>query len=50
MVLLNSGAALYAAGVVQTLKAGVERAAELIDAGTALASLDSLIQFSQNVS
>lgn len=50
MVLLNSGAALYAAGVVQTLKAGVERATELIDAGTALASLDSLIQFSQNVS
>ena len=50
MLLLNSGAALYAAGKVSVLKAGVGRAAELIDSGAALAKLDSLIAFSQNVS
>jgi anthranilate phosphoribosyltransferase len=50
MLLLNGGAALYAAGTAPSLKVGVERAAELIDSGGALARLDGLIQFSQNVS
>ena len=49
MLLLNSGAALYAAGNAPGLKTGVERAAELLDSGAALEKLDSLITFSQNV-
>lgn len=48
MLLLNSGAALYAAGKAPGLKAGVEDAAKLIDSGAALAKLDALIKFSQN--
>jgi len=50
MLLLNSGAALYAAGMAPAIKAGVKLAAELIDSGAALARLDGLIQFTQNVS
>jgi anthranilate phosphoribosyltransferase len=50
MLLLNSGAALYAAGKAPGLKAGVEDAAKLIDSGAALAKLDALIKFSQNPS
>ena len=50
MLLLNGGAALYAAGKSQGLKAGVEDAAKLIDSGAALAKLDDLIKFSQNPS
>jgi len=50
MLLLNSGAALYAAGKVPDLKAGVELAAQIIDSGAALAKLEALINFSQNVS
>ncbi len=50
MLLLNSGAALYVAGRVPELKTGVEQAAEIIDSGAALAKLDSLVKFSQNVS
>ncbi len=47
MLLLNSAAALYAAGKVPGLKTGVKRAAEIIDSGAALAKLDALIKFSQ---
>ena len=50
MLLLNSGAALYAAGKAPGFKTGVELAAKLIDSGAALAKLDALIKFSQNVS
>jgi anthranilate phosphoribosyltransferase len=50
MLLLNSGAALYVAGRVPELKTGVEQAADIIDSGAALAKLDSLVKFSQNVS
>jgi anthranilate phosphoribosyltransferase len=50
MLLLNSGAALYAAGKVPGLKTGVELAARIIDSGDALAKLETLINFSQNVS
>jgi anthranilate phosphoribosyltransferase len=48
MLLLNSGAALYAAGKAPGLKTGVELAADIIDSGAALAKLDALIKFSQN--
>ena len=48
MLLLNSGAALYAAGKVPGLKTGVEFAARILDSGAALAKLEALVQFSQN--
>ncbi len=48
MVLLNSGAALLAAGKVETLVAGVSLARELVESGKALGKLDELVQFSQN--
>lgn len=47
VVLLNAGAALLAAGVVDTLDAGIIRAADVIDSGAALAKLDALIACSQ---
>ncbi|MBH1963485.1 MAG: anthranilate phosphoribosyltransferase [Comamonadaceae bacterium] len=46
IVLLNSGVALYAAGVVPSMKDGVSRAREAIDSGAARAKLDSLAAFS----
>jgi anthranilate phosphoribosyltransferase len=50
MLLLNSGAALYAAGKAEDLKTGVEQAARIIDSGAALSKLETLINFSQNAS
>ena len=47
MVLLNSGAALLAAGKSQDLKAGVELAREVIESGAAMTKLESLIAFCQ---
>ena len=47
MLLLNSGAALYAADKAPDIKAGVELAARIIDSGAALAKLEALINFSQ---
>ncbi|BDD87414.1 anthranilate phosphoribosyltransferase [Desulfofustis limnaeus] len=43
MVLLNSGAALLAAGAADDLQAGIALAAECIDSGRALAKLEDLI-------
>jgi anthranilate phosphoribosyltransferase len=45
MVLLNSGAALMAAGWVDTLQEGVETAREIIRSGKALEKLNSLVGF-----
>lgn len=45
MVLLNSGAALMAAGLCKDLKSGVIEAAKVIDSGKALEKLDQLIDF-----
>jgi len=50
MLLLNSGAALYVAGKAPGLRTGVELAAKILDSGAALAKLEALINFSQNVS
>lgn len=44
VVLLNAGAALLVAGVVDDLAAGVAAAAESVDSGRALAKLDSLVR------
>ncbi len=41
--LLNAGAALYVAGVADTLAAGVTKAAELIDSGAAAKQLGAII-------
>jgi len=45
MVLLNSGAALMAAGLVPSLQGGIEMAGKYIDSGQALAKLDQLVAF-----
>ncbi len=45
MVLLNSGAALLAAGRADDLRAGVALAGEIIDSGAALEKLDRLVAF-----
>jgi anthranilate phosphoribosyltransferase len=44
MVLLNSGAALMAAGLSGTIAEGIRNASGIIDSGKALAKLDDLIQ------
>ncbi len=46
MVLLNSGAALMAAGLCDNLKEGISSAAAIIDSGKALDKLDQLIAVS----
>lgn len=46
-VLLNGGAALYIGGKADSLKAGVELAAQLIDSGAADKKLDEFIRASQ---
>ncbi len=45
MVLLNSGAALMAAGMCGTIAEGIGAAAGIIDSGRAVAKLDELVQF-----
>lgn len=45
-VLLNAGAALYLGGKAGTMQAGVKLAAELIDSGKALETLEKLIEIS----
>lgn len=42
IVLLNAGAAIYVAGIVESLQAGVTKAAQVIDSGAALAKLEAL--------
>lgn len=43
IVLMNAGAAIYVAGVVNSLQAGIQKAAEVIDSGAALQKLNALI-------
>ena len=45
-VLMNAGAALYIGGKAETMKEGVALAAELIDSGKALKTLERLIEVS----
>ena len=47
IVLLNAGAAIYAAGLQASIHAGVEQAAKVIDSGAAKEKLMQLIQYSQ---
>ena len=48
-VLLNAGAALVVAGLVATIKSGIELAASVLDTGAAAACLKSLVSVSQAV-
>ena len=45
-VLMNAGAALYIGGKAEAMKDGVALAAELIDSGKALHTLEQLIEVS----
>jgi anthranilate phosphoribosyltransferase len=47
VVLLNAGAAIYAAGVAPTLQDGLEKAATAIDSGAAALKLEALVTFTQ---
>jgi len=47
-VLLNAGAALYVAGVADSIADGIERARHSIDSGAAKTTLDSLVRFTQS--
>ncbi len=49
VVLLNAAAALYAAGTVESLQEGVQKAAESLDSGTAAAKLEQLRTLSQSL-
>ena len=42
--LLNAGAALYAAGAVESIAAGIGRAAEVVDSGAAAATLAAFVE------
>lgn len=49
IVILNAGAALYAANVVNSMKEGVHKAHAAIESGAAKAKLAQLVAFSQSV-
>jgi len=49
MVLLNGGAALFAAGEVNSIESGVTMARKVVASGDALKKLDQLIDFSQTL-
>ena len=46
VVLMNSGAAIYAAGKAQSIKEGISMAAKLIDSGEAMKRLDAFVKLS----
>ena len=48
IVVLNAGAAIYAADLVPSLEAGIKKAAEVIADGSAATKLDELIKLSQS--
>ena len=48
IVVLNAGASLYAAGLADSLSAGVEKAAEVLASGAALTKLDDLVKVSNS--
>jgi len=45
IVLLNAGAAIYVAGLADSLAAGIDKAREAIDTGAAAGKLDQLVAF-----
>lgn len=49
IVVLNAGAAIYAAGLADTLANGINTANEVIASGAALRKLDALVSFSKSL-
>jgi anthranilate phosphoribosyltransferase len=49
IVVLNAGAAIYAADITDSLEAGIARADELLADGSARAKLDALIAYSNSI-
>ena len=49
IVILNAGAALYAANVAESMKAGIEKARTAIESGAAKRKLDGLVVLSQQL-
>jgi len=49
IVILNAGAALYAANVTDSIKAGVDKAREAVESGAAKARLEQLVQLSKSL-
>jgi len=49
IVVLNAGAAIYAAGIAESLEAGAKRALEVISSGAAKAKLEQFIAFTQKL-
>ncbi|PXW81588.1 anthranilate phosphoribosyltransferase [Nitrosomonas sp. Nm84] len=47
IVLLNAGAAIYAAGIADTLEQGIKTAQQAIESGAALKKLHELVEFTQ---
>ena len=45
IVAVNAGAAIYVAGLADTLQAGVEKARAVLESGAALEKLDQLVSF-----
>ena len=48
IVALNAGAAIYVAGLADSLKAGVDQARKVLKAGAAVQKLDELVAFTTN--
>jgi anthranilate phosphoribosyltransferase len=48
-VILNAGAALYAANVVPSIEQGIERARDTIASGAARAKLDDFVRTTQRL-
>ena len=47
IVLMNAGAAIYVSGQAESLQAGIDKAAAVIDSGAALEKLNQLIERSK---
>lgn len=48
IVLLNAGAAIYAANLADSLQAGIDKANQMLAGGAAMAKLQALVEFSQH--
>jgi anthranilate phosphoribosyltransferase len=49
IVILNSGTALYAAGIASSIANGITLAQEVVASGAARSKLDQFVQFTQNI-
>jgi anthranilate phosphoribosyltransferase len=49
IAVMNAGAAIYTSGVAATLKAGIDRASEVIKSGAAKRKLDEFLAFTQKL-